>query len=134
MRATTDELNNAIGFQATAMAAMFTQAGAWTTRLTAILIAVTNTIDAMIRPRVDPTTVATDPILKRLCLSIAVYDAWMSFARNQLPEAVRLDKEQAMKMLEKIQRGELEIIPATGTVNIVTGEFTSSSQVLSINL
>jgi phage gp36-like protein len=88
----------------------------------------------MIRPRVDPTTVSTDPILKRICLSIGVYDAWVSFARNQMPEAVRLDKEQAFKMLEKIQRGELEIIPDDATVETVEAEFSSKTQILGYDL
>jgi phage gp36-like protein len=133
MRATADELTQAIGFQATTMAAPLEE-GEWDTQMEAILTAVSNTIDAMIRPRIDPSTVPTDPILKRICLSIAVYDVWLQFARNQVPESVRLDKEEAMKTLEKIQRGSLELIPSGSEVEPIAAEFSSKAQALGTDL
>ncbi len=133
MRAKAEELTQAIGFQATTMAAPL-EAGEWDTQMEAILTAVSNTIDAMIRPRIDPSTVPTDPILKRICLSIAVYDVWLQFARNQVPESVRMDKEEAMKLLEKIQRGTLEIIPDEEEIAPIAAEFTAKTQSLSFDL
>jgi phage gp36-like protein len=108
--------------------------GEWDTALEEILTAVSNTIDAMIRPRIDPATVSTDPILKRICLSLSVYDVWLRFARNQVPESVRLDKEEGMKLLEKIQRGSLEIIPTSQVVEPISAEFSSKAQQLSVEL
>jgi phage gp36-like protein len=133
MRATTDELNQAIGFQAATMGKPLEE-GEWDTALEEILTAVSNTIDAMIRPRIDPATVSTDPILKRICLSLSVYDVWLRFARNQVPESVRLDKEEGMKLLEKIQRGSLEIIPTSQVVEPISAEFSSKAQQLSVEL
>ncbi len=133
MRATADELTLAIGFQAAVMSKNLDEEE-WDAQLEDILKAVSDTIDAMIRPRIDPTTLSNDPILHRVCLAIAVYDVWTQFARNQVPENVRLDKEEAMKTLEKIQRGSLELIPSGSEIDPIAAEFSSKAQALGIDL
>jgi phage gp36-like protein len=128
--ATTDELKQAIGFQAAVMEAAEAEEGDFDTAIGTILDEVTAQIEAMIRPRLDPETVEDNAILKRICLAIAKYDTWGQFARNEVPETVSADKAEAMKLLEKIQKGELALIaddeedPET-----VSSEFESSDQV-----
>jgi hypothetical protein len=51
-----------------------------------------------------------------------------------VPESVRLDKEEGMKLLEKIQRGSLEIIPTSQVVEPISAEFSSKAQQLSVEL
>lgn len=134
MYGTYAELKTAVGFQVTAMQGSTLEA-TWKTTLEAVLTNVSAVIDAMIEPRYDVSTLTSNAILKRVAISLAVYDLWLSYARNQMPEAVMKDKEAGMKLLEKIQKGELALMTGTSTdPEPVESEFESATQVFSTYL
>jgi len=104
-----DELVAAIGFQAAAMAAG-KEEGEFEDECEAVIEAVTAVIDAMISGRVDPALVEDNALLKRVCLQISKYDLFNQYARDEVPESVRKDKEEAMKMLAQIQEGKIDLV------------------------
>lgn len=136
MYATIDELKLAIGFQVTAMASGKTEE-AFDSELTTVLSNACDAIDGMISPRVDPSTVSANAVLKRIALSVARYDVYCQYARNEVPETVREDKRDAMKQLEAIQTGRLGLSPDTpdeDSPGIIESEFTGSAQVFNVVL
>jgi|GEM_PF-3705084 len=119
-----DELVVAIGFQAPAMAAG-KEEGEFEDECEAVIEAVTAVIDAMISGRVDPKDVEDNAILKRVCLQISKYDVFNQYARDEVPESVRKDKEEAMKTLAQIQEGKIDLVVATpGAVESFFGSTT----------
>lgn len=134
------ELQQAIGFQATAMMASFTatesdtQEELFQAMLDGVIAETGELIDAMIGAKYDVTEVTANAILKRICLMISRYDVYCQYARNDVPETVRLAYEQAMKDLEKIQGGRLELVADDAVYDAETAagtpEFTSASQYL----
>lgn len=135
------DLRSAIGFQADAMEAGFeygeaTGEAAFTAMLGDVIDEVTALIDAMISAKYAVADYAENAILKRICTAISRYDVYTRFARYDVPDTVRLDKEAAMKDLEKIQQGKLELVAddAEFTEGQMDSEFESSDQVFTINL
>jgi phage gp36-like protein len=138
---TAAELRSAIGFQAEAMESNYeygelTGTAAFTAMLTAVIAETTSLIDAMISAKYDIATVEANAILKRICLVISRYDVYTRFARFDVPETVRLDKDAAMKDLEKIQQGKLELVADDEEFEEgqLDSEFESSDQVFTVSL
>ena len=140
MYISTDELQAAIGFQNEIMKAHMdpseeeTEEALWEEKLEAIIQSVSDLIDGMIAVRCTPADVSQSAILKRICSQISVHDVWMGFARNQLPESVQKSKEEAMKMLEKIQQGSLTLTldtPPEDAPAPIESEFESEVRVFS---
>lgn len=131
------ELQQAIGFQADAMMASFsateseTQEELFRGMLAGVIEEATSLINAMIGAKYDVSRVSGNAILKRLCLIIARYDVYCQYARFDVPETVRLAYEQAMKDLEKIQSGKLELVADAaeyGPETAVSPEFRTKGQ------
>lgn len=134
MYGTYAELKLAIGYQVTSMQGSTLEA-TFKTALETILTNVSNAIDAMIATRYDVSTLTTNAILKRIALSMAAYDTWRQYARNELPESVRDDYRDTMKLLEKIQRGDVGLMTGgTDDPEPIESEFESVTQVFSTNL
>jgi phage gp36-like protein len=139
---TATELSQAIGFQAATMMATFTatetdtQQELFEAMLDGMIDAAGDLIDAMIGIKYDVSEYTGNAILKRICLMISRYDVYCQYARFDVPETVRLDKEAAMKDLEKIQQGKLELAAddATFDADDMSSEFDGSDQYLTINL
>lgn len=111
------ELQTAIGFQAATMATLTpdgegdTEGAAFTEALESVISDQTDFIDAWIIGKVDDLEdLRTNQILRRICLNLSKYEMFSRFARDMVPDAVKADKDEAMKLLEKIQRGELELL------------------------
>lgn len=131
MYGTTDELKLTIGFQATAMAAGKDE-GEFDEEIGVILGNVSDVIDGMISTRVAPADVANNAVLKRIALAIARFDVFTQYARTEVPETIREDKKEAMKLLADIQAGKLSISldnPAEGTPTTIEPEFNSNAAV-----
>lgn len=126
---TVEELRAAIGFQAATMEAG-KEEGEFDDELEAVISDVTDLVNSYIRPRYNPTDVSGSSILKRICTKICKYDVFSQYARNECPETVKEDKRDAMKSLEAIQRGKLELELAAVDPASVSSEFTSQDQVL----
>lgn len=133
------DLRQAIGFQAAAMMAGFTdtdtqtQAEQFDAMLDGIIEQTSDLINAMVGTRYDVSGLSGNPILARICLMISRYDVYCQFARFDVPETVRLAYEAAMKDLEKIQAGKLELLPDDTEFDpedVVAAQFTSKSQYL----
>lgn len=132
------ELQQAIGWQTTAMMASFTatdeatQEELFQAMLDGVIGETGDLIDAMIGAKYDVSELTGNAILKRLCLMISRYDVYCQYARFDVPETVRLAYEQAMKDLEKIQGGKLELVADDAVYDEDTAagtpEFTSSGQ------
>jgi len=131
MYGTVDELKLTIGFQAGAME-KGKEEGQFDEELETVLENVSEMIDGMIVSRVDPARVSENAVLKRIALAIARFDAYSQYARNEVPETIREDKKEAMKMLENIQTGKISLAfdtPVTGEPTKVEPSWTEKTQV-----
>jgi phage gp36-like protein len=131
MYATAAELEKATGFQYQVIMADYTDPEK-TVELERVLTEASGVIDDMVVNRVAAVPVTGSvALMKRLCLALAKYDIFSSIARDQVPEAVLQDKQDAMKTLEKIQKGELVLQDgSTDADAVVESEFDSTAQVV----
>lgn len=125
-----EELKAGIGFQAAVMATLVAAEGGEMARerdgevedggeeeedkflamLESVIREMTHLIDAWICTRVRVSEMRENSILRRICMNLSRYEMFARFARDMIPEAVARDKDEAMKLLEKIQKGEIEIV------------------------
>ncbi|MDD4310648.1 MAG: DUF1320 family protein [Candidatus Cloacimonetes bacterium] len=133
MYGTADKLLTTIGFQATAMQGTM-EDDDWGDVLETVLTDISAVIDGMISSRYDVSDYADNAVLERIALSVGRYDMYCQYVRNDVPETIRKDKEEAFKMLNDIQSGKLALTPDTPDEDApapVESEFTSSAQVFS---
>lgn len=127
-----DGLKLKIGFQAAIMEAGETDEGAFDDALKAILTAASDVVDNYISARYDAGDYESNALLTRVAYAIACYDAFTQYARDQVPETVRLDKEEALRTLEKIAGGLIQLSPDSPDEDApepVSSEFESADQV-----
>lgn len=137
-----DELLGAIGFQASVMAASYPdpepgegeaepeEGSGFAAVLEEIITAAGELIDAMIKPKVDPTTVTGNAILKNICLALSKYEVFNRFARDMVPETVANDQKAAMAQLRDIQLGKLEVMADDAAVAEEQSEWEGRDQQL----
>jgi phage gp36-like protein len=136
------ELQTMIGFQASAMQSGYphgddeTEEEAFLAMLGNVIDEVSALIDGMVAAKYDTAEVAGNAILKRICIAISRYDVYTMFARFDVPETVRLEKDAAMKQLELIQQGKLELVAddAEYVADQMDGEFIQTEQSFSVLL
>ena len=112
MYSSVDELKLAIGFQVNVMQGKM-EDDDFDEALGVILENNSQFIDGMINTRVDQSVLEGNAVLKSVELSLSKYDVWSQYARNEVPETVREDKREAMKILEKIQKGTIVLVVDT---------------------
>lgn len=112
MYSSVDELKLAIGFQITTMQGKM-EDDDFDEALGVILENNSQFIDGMINTRVDQSVLGGNAVLKSVELSLSKYDVFGQFNRNEMPEAIREDKREAMKILEKIQKGTIVLVVDT---------------------
>lgn len=112
MYSSVDELKLAIGFQITTMQGKI-EDDDFDEALGVILENNSQFIDGMINTRVDQSVLEGNAVLKSVELSLSKYDVFGQFNRNEMPEAIREDKREAMKILEKIQKGTIVLVVDT---------------------
>lgn len=140
MYITPEELKEAIGFQADVMATLTpdeegTEEGSgFLAVLTEVIQDQTKLInDWTVSEPEDLEALQTNQILRRICLNLSRYEMYVRFARDMVPETVQADKDEAIRMLRDIQRGELKL--QTGTAELLEiSEYQSRPQMLDIPL
>lgn len=140
MYITPEELKEAIGFQAAVMATLAPdeegaeEGSGFLAVLTEVIQDQTKLInDWTVSEPEDLPALETNQILRRICLNLCRYEMYVRFARDMVPETVQADKDEAIKMLRDIQRGELKL--QTGTAELLEiSEYQSRPQMLDIPL
>ena len=117
---TAEELRVGIGFQVEVMASITPdepeqEAGsAFAAVLSDVIKDQTKLIDDWIIAKTkDIESLRNNQILRRICLNLSRYEMYLRFARDMVPETVQADKDESMRQLEKIQRGEIELLAET---------------------
>lgn len=130
MYITPEELKEAIGFQAAVMATLAPdeegaeEGSGFLEVLQDVIRDQTKLIDDWIAAKTtDIQSLRGNQILRRICLNLSRYEMYLRFARDMVPETVQDDKDEAMRQLEKIQRGEIELL-AGQPESLAISEFT----------
>jgi phage gp36-like protein len=78
----------------------------------AIITDESDIIDEYLQTCVDNLPFTGDDIpkiIKRICLNLCLYQVYYQKAFQQLPEAIREDKKEAYKLMDKIKSGDIAI-------------------------